>query len=60
MAEMFTFMGEHPFLAWCLAWAIWPICGMFAVPFRYAFLAYNRRLRASQPAGAELDDEIPF
>lgn len=48
MADILRFAGEHPFLAWCLAWAIWPVCSMLATvlssPFRYPYLAYNRRL----------------
>lgn len=47
MDDLLTFMGAHPFLTWCLAWGIWPICGVLTAPFRYAFLAYNRRLRSA-------------
>lgn len=49
MKDVLEFMGEHPVLTWFLAWGLWPICTaiatMVATPFRYAFLAYNRRLR---------------
>lgn len=46
MADLFTFMGNHPFLTWCIAWAIWPICWTIQAPFSLAFRAYNRALRS--------------
>ncbi len=50
MEEFFKFAGEHPFLTFCLAWGIWPICWtvrvIVSLPFTLAFKAYNRRLRA--------------
>lgn len=46
MADLFSFMAQHPFLTWCLAWGVWPICQALTAPFRYAFLAYSRRLRS--------------
>lgn len=45
MSEILAFAGEHPVLAWCFAWAVWPICGIFTAPFKYAFRAYNRKIR---------------
>ena len=46
MSDFFAFAGEHPFLTWCLAWAIFPICSALTAPFRYAFKAYNRKVRS--------------
>lgn len=50
MADLLKFAGEHWFLTWCLAWGIWPICwtatSVLSAPFRYPYLAYNRRLRS--------------
>ena len=46
MTEFYEFASNHPLLTWCLAWAIFPICSVFRAPFKYAFLAYNRRRRS--------------
>jgi hypothetical protein len=50
MEAFYEFAGEHPFLTFCLAWGIWPVCWTIRVvltmPFSLAFKAYNRRLRA--------------
>lgn len=47
MTEVLSFMGDHPFLTWLLAWGIWPVGWAFTSPFYYAFKAYNRHLRAA-------------
>ncbi|TIW26537.1 MAG: hypothetical protein E5V63_13250 [Mesorhizobium sp.] len=50
MADFYTFAGGHPITTFFLAWGIWPVCwttqAVLTAPFRFAFLAYNRRLRS--------------
>ncbi len=50
MADLLSFMGEHPFLTWCLAWGIWPVCTVLTAPFRCALGAYRLRIRAANIA----------
>lgn len=54
MSPVLNFMGDHPVLTWFLAWGLWPVCWMISAvattPFRLAFRAYNRRLRAKNIA----------
>lgn len=45
MSEFFAFAGDHPFLTFFLAWMIYPICSAISSPFRYAYLAYGRKVR---------------
>jgi hypothetical protein len=33
MADILSFAGDHPFLAWCLAWSIWPVYYVAIAPF---------------------------
>lgn len=50
MSDFYTFASNQPFLTWCLAWGIFPICAMIGriltAPFRYPYLAYKRKLRS--------------
>ena len=63
MSDFFRFAGEHPFLTFCLAWGVWPVCHMLqailTAPFRYPYLAYKRHLR-SQDIRAHGWPSAPF
>ena len=52
--DFWTFAWNHPFLVWCIAWGIWPVCWMvtavITAPFKLGFRAYNRHLRAKNIA----------
>lgn len=48
--SILEFAGNHPFLAWCALWGIWPICGIFTTPFNVAFRSYNRHCRSKNIA----------
>jgi len=43
MNEFYTFAGEHPVVTVLLAWAV---ASVLTAPFKYAYLAYSRRLRS--------------
>jgi hypothetical protein len=49
MTEVLSFMGDHPFLSWFLAWGLWPVCwaasAVLTTPFKVALRAYRLHIR---------------
>ena len=46
MDSFWIFADHHPFWAWCMAWGLWIIPSIVAIPFNFAFRVINRRMRA--------------